>query len=106
MVEDPAFPLREAVAHPPVARFVGEAGRSLGRVLADVCNWLNPSGIILGGELGTAGERLADGVRESIARYAQPSSVESLQVKSAQLGMRAELLGGVAVATREAAYLS
>ena len=105
-VLDPVFPLREAVEHPPVARYVGEAGRALGRVLADVCNWLNPSGIVLGGELGTAGERLVEGVRESIGRYAQPASVESLQVRCAQLGLRSELMGGVAVAAREAAYLA
>lgn len=104
-VRDPQFPLREVVEHPPVARFVGEAGRALGRVLADLCNWLNPSAIILGGELGTAGERFVDGVRESIGRYAQPKSVQSLQVRCAQLGLRSELLGGIAVANREAGYL-
>lgn len=101
---DSVFPLRGAADHPAVARFVTEAGRTLGRALADVCNWLNPSGIILGGELGTAGAPLVDGVRESIVRYAQPSTAEAVHVKSASLGLRSEVLGAVAVAIHEAGY--
>lgn len=66
--------------------------------------WLNPSGIILGGELGTAGAPLVDGVRESIVRYAQPSTAEAVHVKSAWLGLRSEVLGAVAVAVHEAGY--
>ena len=101
---DGAFPLRDAADHPAIARFVTEAGRTLGRALADVCNWLNPSGIVLGGELGTAGAPLVDGVRESIQRYSQPSTAEGVHVKSTALGLRSELMGAVAVAIHEAGY--
>lgn len=103
---DSAFPLREAVNHPAVSRFITESGRTLGRALADACNWLNPSGIILGGELGTAGAPLVDGVRESIVRYAQPSTADAVQIRSASLGLRSEVLGAVAVAIRQAGYHS
>jgi predicted NBD/HSP70 family sugar kinase len=103
---DAVFPLRDSAQHPVVARFVTESGRTLGKVLADVCNWLNPAGIILGGELGTAGQPLVDGVRESISRFTQPATAQSVGVRPAQLGMRSELLGAVAVAAQEALYLA
>ncbi len=99
-----AHPLRDAAAHPAVARFVEETGRTVGRVLADLCNWLNPRGIILGGELSTVGSPLADGVRESIRRYAQPASAQAVEVRTAELGRRSELLGAVSVACRELGY--
>ena len=99
-----AYPLRDAAANPAIARFLSETGRTVGRVLADLCNWLNPRGIILGGELSTAGSALVDGVRESIRRYAQASSAEAVEVRTAELGLRSELLGAVSVACREAGY--
>lgn len=99
-----AYPLRDAAEHPAVARFVEETGRTVGRVLADLCNWLNPRGVILGGELSTVGAPLADGVRESIRRYAQPASAQAVEVRTAELGRRSELLGAVAVACRELGY--
>lgn len=105
-LDDRVFPLREAATNPVVAATVTEAGRTLGRVLADLCNWLNPAGIILGGELGTAGAPLVDGVREGILRYAHPAAVEGLEVRSAQLGLRSELLGSIAVANHRALYLT
>ncbi|WP_322741121.1 ROK family protein [Streptomyces hygroscopicus] len=56
----------------------GRAGRTLGLVLADLVNCLNPAAIILGGNLSAAGEPLAEGVRESINRYAQPASAKAV----------------------------
>jgi predicted NBD/HSP70 family sugar kinase len=80
------------------ARVITGAGRTLGRVLADLCNALNPEAIILGGELGTAGAPLVLGVRESIDRYAQPAAAQDVSVRCAQLGLRSELMGAVATA--------
>jgi predicted NBD/HSP70 family sugar kinase len=99
---DRTFPLRDAARHPVAARFIAESGRTLGRVLADLCNCLNPGLIVLGGELGTAGEALADGVRESINRYAQPTTAAAVEIKTAALGLRAELLGAVGLAGQHA----
>ena len=61
-------------------------------------NCLNPAAIILGGELGTAGEPLVSGVRESIDRYAQPASALAVDVRTGQLGINAELFGALATA--------
>ncbi len=99
---DETFPLRDASRHPVVARFIAESGRTLGRVLADLCNCLNPGVIVLGGELGTAGEPLAEGVRESINRYAQPTTAAAVEVRVGLLGMRSELLGAVHLAGQHA----
>ena len=49
---------------------------------------------------------LVAGVRESIVRYAQPSTADAVQIRSASLGLRSEVLGAVAVAIREAGYHS
>lgn len=94
------FPLSAAASNAVLSAIVTEAGRTLGRVLADLCNWLNPAAIILGGALGTAGQPLVDGVRESITRFAHQAAAETVDIKTTQLGLRSELLGAVAVATQ------
>ena len=89
---------------PPITeRILNEAGRMLGSVLADLVNLLNPSALILGGELGTAGAPLVQGVEASLRRYAQPATAAALQVLTAALGMRAELTGALQTAASMAA---
>ena len=98
--------LHSVVGHPVAARVVTEAGRHLGRVLADICNCLNPARIVLGGELGASGVAFAAGVRESVVRYAQPAIAAAVEVRTAELGRRAELVGALAVGMRLAARRS
>ncbi len=90
---------------PVGARILADAGRVIGRVLADGCNWLNPEAIVLGGELGASGAAFASGVRESVDRYAQASTAEAVQVLTAGLGERAEVYGAIGVALDESARL-
>jgi predicted NBD/HSP70 family sugar kinase len=82
--------------NPGARRVVGDAGRAIGRVLADHCNVLNPAAIVVGGDLGGAGAPLLDGVRDAIARYAQPAIAGAVTVLPAELGERAEVLGALA----------
>ena len=91
-------PLHEVADNPAAARVLTEAGRTVGRVLADLVNCLNPSAVVLGGELGAAGELFAAGVRESVARYAQPASAQAVEVIIGGLGAEAEVRGAVATA--------
>lgn len=101
---DERFPLADVESSTVLSTMVTDVGRTLGRVLADLCNWINPAAVVLGGALGTAGQPLVVGVRESINRYAHAGAAESLEIKTTQLGLRSELLGAVAVACQEAAY--
>jgi predicted NBD/HSP70 family sugar kinase len=87
-----------ALDDPMTRRILDEAGRTLGRVLADVCNVLNPASIVLGGDLGTGGPPLLEGVQSSVRRYATPAVAAATQVLPATLGTRAELIGAVALA--------
>ena len=73
-------------------------GARSGRVVAGLCNLFNPEMVVVGGDLGTAGELLLDPLRESIDRYALPTATEHLEVVAGELGERANLLGALALA--------
>jgi predicted NBD/HSP70 family sugar kinase/biotin operon repressor len=92
----------DAAGDAGVGRVLGDAGRTVGRALADLCNSLNPSLLVLGGPLGSAAS-LVEGVRASVDRYAHPSAAAVVRVASAALGERAEVTGAVALAIARAA---
>jgi predicted NBD/HSP70 family sugar kinase len=77
-------------------RVITDAGRAIGRVLADHCNLLNPAAVVVGGDLSAAGRPLLDGIRESVDRYAQPAIAASVAILAGKLGERAEVLGALA----------
>ena len=79
-------------------RILEEAGFTLGRVLADVCNLLNPSCVVIGGELGCSGEAFVDGIRGVLNRYAQPAISQAVEVVPAELCERAEVTGALQLA--------
>jgi glucokinase-like ROK family protein len=98
-----------ALAHagdPGCRRVLGDAGRAVGRALADLCNCLNPEVLIVGGDLAAAGEPLLEGVRESIRRYALPAAAEAVRVTAGTLGERAEVLGALALVIGDTERLS
>lgn len=96
--DGPLTSLGSLGVNPVAARIVTEGGRVLGRVLAELCNCLNPAAIVIGGELGTAGQPLLEGVRESIHHYALSASAHAVDIRTAQLGLRSELMGAVSQA--------
>ena len=85
-----------------VRRVLDDAGRTVGRALADLCNSLNPTMLVIGGPLGSA-RSLVEGVRASVDRYAQPSAAAAVRVVSAAFGERAEITGAVALAIARSA---
>jgi predicted NBD/HSP70 family sugar kinase len=91
--------LLELVAAGDVAagRVVNDAGRAIGRVLADLCNHVNPSAIVIGGALSLAGEPLLAGVCAAVARHALPGAAQAVELKAGVLGARAEVLGALAL---------
>jgi predicted NBD/HSP70 family sugar kinase len=83
-------------------RVLADTGRHVGVAAASLCNLLNPERLVIGGELALAGDLLLGPLREVLARYAVPSAVRSLEVRVAELGSRAQVLGAVALGLRSA----
>jgi predicted NBD/HSP70 family sugar kinase len=88
--------------HVAVRRVVTDAGRAVGRAIADLCNSLNPEAIVVGGDLSRAGDALLEGIRHSVGLYALPAAAEAVTVTAGQLGDRAEVLGALALVIGDA----
>jgi predicted NBD/HSP70 family sugar kinase len=86
---------------PGARRVVNDAGRILGRVLADLCNVLDPESIVVGGDLSATAAPLLEGIEDSVRRYTLPGAARSLRVVAGALGMRAEVLGALALVIAE-----
>ncbi len=79
-------------------RALAEAGTALGRAIGEVSNVLNPSLVVIGGELAAAGELVLEPLRRSLRQSAMQVIGNALEVRAGQLGSRAELLGAAALA--------
>lgn len=79
-------------------RVVADAGRAVGRALAGVCSVLDPRLVIVGGEVTAAGDLVLAGIRESIELMMTPSAGHAVSVVPGELGVRAEVLGAIALA--------
>jgi predicted NBD/HSP70 family sugar kinase/biotin operon repressor len=86
---------------PGCQRVIADAGGVVGRAVADLCNYLNPDLVVVGGELSTAGDLLIEPMREAVKRFAIPAAVEDVEIVAGTLGARAELLGALALAGHE-----
>jgi predicted NBD/HSP70 family sugar kinase len=80
-----------------VRRVLSDAGRIIGRAVADLANSLNPELVVVGGTVGRS-PSLVEGLRASIDRYAQPDTAAALEVVPGALEDRSELVGAVALA--------
>ncbi|MFE7425300.1 ROK family protein [Streptomyces sp. NPDC014735] len=86
---------------PGCRRVVADIGRHIGSGVANLCNLLNPSRVVLGGPLAEAGELVLAPIRDSVSRYAIPSAARQLSVLPGALGGRAEVLGALALVLSE-----
>ncbi len=95
-------PLNSAdMEHPVVTKVLAQSGRTVGVVIANLCNTLNPQAVILGGDLSSTGDHFTNGVRDSVQHLAQPGPALDTAVVASSLQGRAELLGAVACAAAE-----
>ena len=78
-------------------RVIADAGRVVGRAVADLCNVINPELVVVGGDLAAAGDLLLDPMRESVRRFAIPAAAEDVRIVAGVLGDRAEVLGALAL---------
>ncbi|MBL1067055.1 ROK family transcriptional regulator [Streptomyces sp. 7-21] len=86
---------------PGCRRVVADIGRHIGSGVAQLCNLLNPSRVVLGGDLAEAGELALQPIRDSVGRYAIPSAARQLTLVPGALGGRAEVLGALALVLQE-----
>lgn len=83
-------------------RLLDDTARTLGIAVANLVNLLNPDVVVLGGELGETQDMLLAPVREVVDRMALPGAAARVRIVSSLLGSRAEALGAVALALRQA----
>ena len=89
-----------AAGDPGCHRVIVDAGRTVGQALSGICAVLDPGLVIIGGKLAAAGSPLLDGVREVLARRLPSAINQGVRVTTGRLGDRAEVLGAIALATR------
>ena len=78
-------------------RAIADAGQAVGRVVAGLVNLFSPEMVVVGGDLGEAGDLLLDPLREAVRRDALPAAATELKVVAGELGERANLLGALAL---------
>ncbi|WP_460913137.1 ROK family transcriptional regulator [Paramicrobacterium agarici] len=84
--------------NPDVLALLEEVGEVIGYALADVVGLLNPSAVIVGGNLAEAGERFVAAVRRSLFGAAHVYSRQSLVVAQSRLAAKAGVRGASALA--------
>jgi glucokinase len=93
-----AMDTREVVARArrgdsKAGKVLAEAGRDLGRALANVVDVLNPKLIVLGGGVAAAGSLLLEPARAELEKWAQPLASRQVEIRLSRLGAKAGLLG-------------
>jgi predicted NBD/HSP70 family sugar kinase len=79
-------------------RAVRQAGRLIGQVLASMVNLLNPSLIMIGGDLARAEQQLLAGIREVVYQRSTTLSTTDLSITASALRDRAGITGAAAMA--------
>ena len=85
-----------------VRRLVSEAGEAIGAAIATAVNLLNPTRVVLGGQLADAGTVLLAAVDAGVGRHAIPPAAARVRVVAGTLGPDAAILGvATALMSRE-----
>lgn len=87
-----------ANGHPEATRLVRDSGREIGAVLAAVVSLVNPSVVVVTGDLAEAGEHLLAGVREAIYRRSTALATHSLRIVRGIAGDRSGVVGASVLA--------
>ena len=75
------------------AELLSRCGREIGTVLATLTNAINPSVIVLGGEVAETGDIVLAAIREAVYRRSHPLVTRDLSITRSQLGNSAGLVG-------------
>lgn len=90
-VDDAVAEVRSGRAE--AVRAARRAGRILGEAVAGAVNLLNPSVVVVGGQVARAEEHLLAGVREVVYRRSLPLASRSLRIERSRLDARAGVTG-------------
>lgn len=77
------------------------SGRLVGGMLASTVNFFNPSLIVIGGGVATAGDRLLAALREAVYRRSLPLATRDLLILPSELDGRAGVIGAAAMVADE-----
>ena len=80
---------------------VTKAGRQVGQVLATLINFYNPSLVIIGGGVSSAGDLLLASIRETVYRRSLPLATRDLEIRLGDLDDRAGLRGAAEMVVSE-----
>ena len=85
---------------PDAIDVVRQAGRDVGGVGvgATMVNVINPSVVVIGGQLSSAGEHLPAGIREVVYQRSLPLATEHLAIQTSRAGAEEGVLGAAAMA--------
>lgn len=81
-----------------VQRAFEDAGSHLGWGVAMLANLLNPTALVIGGDMARAGDYLLDSARAAVRRHALTSVSSSLLLTEAALGDRSGMVGALLLA--------
>jgi predicted NBD/HSP70 family sugar kinase len=84
-----------------VLALLGETGELIGRALAGSVNALNPSHLVLGGNLAVVAPWMLASLRNALARMALGELAARINIELSPLGADAVLMGGVALALQK-----
>ena len=88
---------RAEAGDPMCRRALRDTASRIGVVLGTICNLINPTIIVIGGELASGWSVMEPGLREALDRSAIHPSIDDLTITPSALGPRGHLLGGLAL---------
>ena len=93
--------MRAEAGDAAVLTLLAETGDMIGRALAGSVNALNPSHLVLGGNLAVVAPWMLTALRNALARAAMEQLAARLNIELSPLGADAVLMGGVALALQK-----
>ena len=84
--------------HTASVRLLEEVGRHVGTAVANLCNFISPDRVVLGGPITAAGDLLLDPVRNEVGRRAMPATSRVVKIDITRHGGRTEMLGALVLA--------
>ncbi|MEU4198292.1 ROK family transcriptional regulator [Kribbella sp. NPDC026611] len=80
-------------------RVIEDAGRRVGVAVAGLVNLLNPEVVVIGGLMAEAGDLVLTPLREALDRCAIPSAAATVDLRPAELGDEADIIGAIQAAS-------